>query len=100
MSLETFFEDTAENYLDWVKDWEDPNPKPVLKEHEGFIVVRDDLLGAGSKIRGVDYLVALRQDMHKLVFLLCVVNMEKRLCYSWPKEIVKIFILIKRREYP
>ena len=57
MSLAAFFEDTAEGYLKWVEDWEDPNPKPVLDEHEGFVVVRDDLLSAGSKIRGVDYII-------------------------------------------
>jgi hypothetical protein len=40
-----------------IGDWTDPNPAPVLVEHEGVVVVRDDLLGAGSKLRFLDYLV-------------------------------------------
>jgi len=47
----------AEYYLQIVKDWIDPNPEPVLKMHEDYIVLRDDLLGAGTKVRGVDYLI-------------------------------------------
>lgn len=38
-------------------NWTDPNPAPVIEEHSGFLVVRDDLLGVGSKIRFLDYLV-------------------------------------------
>lgn len=37
--------------------WRDPNPPIVITEHNGFLVVRDDLLGYGSKARFVDYLV-------------------------------------------
>jgi hypothetical protein len=48
---------SAEYYLQIVKDWIDPNPEPVLKMHEDYIVVRDDLLGAGTKVRGIDYLI-------------------------------------------
>lgn len=36
-------------------DWQDPEPAPVLEQHNGFWVVRDDLLGVGSKVRFVDY---------------------------------------------
>ena len=74
MSLAAFFEDTAEGYLKWVKDWEDPNPKPVLDEHEGFVVVRDDLLNAGSKIRGIDYIIGHMpefKDTKEFVFGSC-----------------------------
>jgi len=46
--------ETPENLLG---DWTDPNPAPVIEEHEGFLVVRDDLLGVGSKVRFLDYLV-------------------------------------------
>ena len=47
----------AKDYLHWIEDWTDPNPDPVLEMHEGYIVVRDDLLGAGSKVRGLDYII-------------------------------------------
>ena len=57
MTLEAFFKETAEPYLQSIGDWQDPNPEPVLELHEDVIVVRDDLLGAGSKIRFVDYLI-------------------------------------------
>lgn len=46
-----------EAYLSLVKDWEDPNPSPVLEDHNGITVVRDDLLGAGAKIRFIDYMI-------------------------------------------
>lgn len=44
-------------YLELVKDWTDPNPPPIIKEHGGFRVVRDDLLGAGTKTRSLDFFV-------------------------------------------
>lgn len=37
--------------------WQDPNPPIVITEHHGFLVVRDDLLGYGSKARFVDYMI-------------------------------------------
>jgi hypothetical protein len=49
--------EAKEYYLDLAKDWEDPNPPPVIKMHDGVRVVRDDLL-VGSKIRGGDLLVS------------------------------------------
>ena len=52
-----FIEGVADDHLNLIRNWRDPNPDPVLKEHEGFMVVRDDLLEAGSKIRGIDYLI-------------------------------------------
>jgi hypothetical protein len=48
---------SAEDYLATVADWQDPYPPPVVEEHNGFIVVRDDKLGYGSKTRFIDYLV-------------------------------------------
>lgn len=44
-------------YEDLIGDWKDPWPDPVLKEHDGFVVVRDDLLKYGSKVRFADYLI-------------------------------------------
>ena len=49
--------EAREYYLNLAGDWEDPNPKPVVKVHEGVRVVRDDLL-VGSKVRGGDCLVS------------------------------------------
>ena len=37
--------------------WKDPFPKPVVQIIDGITVVRDDLLGLGSKVRFADYLV-------------------------------------------
>jgi len=51
------FQPTAEELLEQVADWTDPHPKPVVVDHEGFLVVRDDLLGYGSKARFIDKLV-------------------------------------------
>lgn len=48
---------TGDDLLKLVRGWVDPNPAPVLEEHEGVTVVRDDLLGYGAKIRFVDYLI-------------------------------------------
>ena len=45
---------SVEKLLEMVSDWEDPNPKPIIKEYDGIKVVRDDLLNHGSKIRFVD----------------------------------------------
>lgn len=40
-----------------IGNWQDPNPKPIIEEHNNFYIVRDDLLGGGSKVRFVDYLI-------------------------------------------
>jgi hypothetical protein len=37
--------------------WQDPNPPIQVMDHEGFLVVRDDLLGYGSKARFIDYMI-------------------------------------------
>ena len=49
--------EAKEYYLNLAGDWEDPNPKPVVKVYEGVRVVRDDLL-VGSKVRGGDCLIS------------------------------------------
>lgn len=46
-----------DQYLNLIQNWNDPYPKPVLELHNGIYVVRDDLLDAGTKIRGADYLI-------------------------------------------
>lgn len=38
-------------------EWTDPNPGLTVTRHDGVLVVRDDLLGYGSKIRFVDRLI-------------------------------------------
>lgn len=40
-----------------LSNWTDPNPPIQVVDHEGFLVVRDDLLGYGSKARFVDYMI-------------------------------------------
>ena len=45
------------DYLDKVKNWEDPNPPPVIETHNNIIIVRDDLLEGGSKVRFADKLI-------------------------------------------
>ena len=53
---------STDKLLDIIKDWEDPNPPPVVEEYNGFHVVRDDKLGYGSKARFIDYLVKTEGD--------------------------------------
>lgn len=59
--IHPLYGDPQEYYLDLVKDWEDPYGMPVVKEHEGIRVVRDDLL-VGSKVRGGDALISSLPD--------------------------------------
>lgn len=56
--------------------WEDPYPKPVLEyiEEYNVTVVRDDLLGTGSKTRFIDYLIGHSPefaDKKEIVFGSC-----------------------------
>ena len=44
-------------WLDLAGDWEDPFGDPEIVEHDGFKVVREDLMGFGSKCRFGDILV-------------------------------------------
>ncbi len=65
MTLDRFLSnnnENAESYLEQIKDWTDPNPAPVLEKHDDYIVVRDDLLGVGSKVRGLDYIIGHMPD--------------------------------------
>ncbi len=62
MVMETYTDITNNEYsveelLDMVSDWQDPHPLPIIKEYDGFNVVRDDLLDYGSKIRFLDCLI-------------------------------------------
>ena len=54
-------------YIDLIGDYESPYPDPVITEHEGVKVVRDDLL-TGSKVRGGDLLVS-RISEQRLVYV-------------------------------
>lgn len=68
----SLFKETAEDYLELVKDWEDPWPDPIIKMHDGVHVVRDDLLNAGSKVRFVDhYIKTLPESIKEVVFGNC-----------------------------
>lgn len=51
------WEKAKEYYLSLAEGWEDPNPEPVIKIHDGIRVVRDDLI-IGSKVRGGDLLIS------------------------------------------
>jgi hypothetical protein len=44
-------------WLNLAGDWQDPIEEPVIIEHEGFKVIREDLMGFGSKCRFGDILV-------------------------------------------
>ena len=62
------FGDTIEEYLSMIGDWEDSLPEPVIEEYEGIKVVRDDLLGGGSKIRFADYLIQSQPEIEEWVY--------------------------------
>ena len=64
----SLFGDTTEEYLSMIGDWEDSLPSPVIEEHEGIQVVRDDLLGGGSKIRFADYLIQSQPEIEEWVY--------------------------------
>lgn len=49
--------EAKEYYLNLAKDWEDPNPDPIVEEYDGVRVVRDDLI-TGTKVRGGDCLIS------------------------------------------
>jgi len=49
--------DQAGDCLGQIGDWCDPNPAPIVEVYQGIHVVRDDMLAAGTKVRGVDYLI-------------------------------------------
>jgi len=49
-------------------DWTDPFSTPVIEEHRGFMVVRDDLLDGGSKMRFADYLIKSEPEIEEWVY--------------------------------
>jgi hypothetical protein len=53
---------------DKLNGWRDPFPDPVVEEHEGILVVRDDLLGGGSKMRFADHLIASHEEIKEWVY--------------------------------
>lgn len=49
-------------FIDITKDWQDPYGLPIVEEHEGIKVVRDDLM-VGSKCRFADLLMqSIKED--------------------------------------
>ena len=107
MTLEAFFEDTktANYYIHSISNWQDPNPIPVLEMHEDIIVVRDDLLGAGSKVRFIDYLIGHDPDTSKVkewVFGSCPATGYAQIslpvvCSKYDKKAV-LFMAERKRE--
>ena len=53
------------------ENWVDPLPPPVVEEHEGFQVVREDLINGSSKVRASDYLVSTLNGIEELVYGSC-----------------------------
>jgi hypothetical protein len=60
------YEDAKSYYLDMASGWKPYNPDPVVIEHEGIRVVRDDLI-VGTKTRGGD-LLASRMNHETIVY--------------------------------
>ena len=60
------YEDAKKYYLDKAAGWKPYNPDPVVMEHEGVRVVRDDLI-VGTKTRAGD-LLAARSNHHTIVY--------------------------------
>jgi len=63
--MSVLFKETAEDYLSLIGDWQDTLPAPVIQEHEKIQVVRDDLLGGGSKMRFADYFIKSNEDIEE-----------------------------------
>ena len=66
--MSVLFKETAEDYLSLIGDWQDTLPDPVIEEHEKIQVVRDDLLGGGSKMRFADYLIKSNEEIEEWVY--------------------------------
>ena len=67
--MPNLFENDVDGYLSTIVDnWEDPFPAPVVEEHDGFMVVRDDLLDGGSKMRFADYLIKSEPEIEEWVY--------------------------------
>lgn len=48
-------------YLHLARNWTDPYPKPVVKQHDGIRVVREDII-TGTKVRGASALVSTVEE--------------------------------------
>lgn len=59
------------HYLRKLHSWSDPYPTPLIKNYEGFQVVRDDLLGVGSKVRFIDALLWRHPEIEEWVYGSC-----------------------------
>ena len=59
--IPALYGDPKEYYLELAKDWEDPYGEPIVTEHSGIRVVRDDYI-TGSKVRGGDCLISSLPD--------------------------------------
>lgn len=66
--MSSLFELTSEDYETLIGDWTDPLSPPVVEEHEGILVVRDDLIGGGSKMRFADYLIRSQPEIKEWVY--------------------------------
>ena len=66
--MSVLFKETVDDYLSIIGDWQDTLPAPVIEEHEKIQVVRDDLLGGGSKMRFADYLIKSNEDIEEWVY--------------------------------
>lgn len=55
--------ETPKQLLKLVAEWKDPFPKPIVRNHDGIKVVRDDLLGFGTKARIGDAVMATLNPM-------------------------------------
>ena len=64
----SLFELTYEDYQTMIGDWEDPLDPPIVEEHNGFQIVRDDLIGGGSKMRFADYLITSNPEVEEWVY--------------------------------
>lgn len=62
------YNEEVSHFKNLTKNWEDPNPDPVIELHQGIHVVRDDLLEAGSKQRFADLLIKSKEDVTEWVY--------------------------------
>lgn len=61
-----------EEYIEQIeREWADPLPSPIIEEHEGFQIVREDFINGGSKVRASDYLVSSLTEIDELVYGSC-----------------------------
>jgi len=62
----------VEKYMEIIdKEWTDPLSDPIIEEHEGFQIVREDLINGSSKVRASDYLVKGLTEIDELVYGSC-----------------------------